>query len=482
MNPQATEETPGSDDARIRRILWGLAVVFAGLTLLGSLAPFRYQGPGWERAVGWLQRTSWLRLAPQGWGDALNNVLLFLPFGLLLQGALTYRRAGGLRVVAAAMIVLLATLLQALLNEFLQHWFPPRVPNPADVQANLLGAVLGLGLWEGGRGWLEARLPRWLRAEVLPGGLGLALMAGLAGWVLWSLMPLAITLHPVDLIRKISEGALTWNPVSQKSWALWGGEPVRAVAGLVAGALLGVWTTRFARPPLAPARPWLTGTLGAVFLLMMLELLQLLFSSRGAATIDVLVGGVGAAVGAAIARFAAGPDRTRLLPGDWSLAGRLAALLALLLHCVFLCYHFWKPLELLRERSQIERKLLGLKRFPFVGLLGDRTLPVVLYDCGEKLVLFTLLGVWLRGVVEPLGSRGPAPLLLRGPAWGLGCLFVLFIEVTQAVWRHRSPESTDLCLGVAGVSVGFWLYARLRPLLERLISFAMPPRETSGSA
>ncbi|MFN5532938.1 MAG: hypothetical protein ACK5F7_20345, partial [Planctomycetaceae bacterium] len=111
MNPQATEETPGSDDARIRRILWGLAVVFAGLTLLGSLAPFRYQGPGWERAVGWLQRTSWLRLAPQGWGDALNNVLLFLPFGLLLQGALTYRRAGGLRVIAAAMIVLLATLL-----------------------------------------------------------------------------------------------------------------------------------------------------------------------------------------------------------------------------------------------------------------------------------------------------------------------------------------------------------------------------------
>jgi glycopeptide antibiotics resistance protein len=85
-------------------------------------------------------------------------------------------------------------------------------------------------------------------------------------------------------------------------------------------------------------------------------------------------------------------------------------------------------------------------------------------------------------LVEPLGSRGPAPLLLRGPAWGLGCLFVLFIEVTQAVWRHRSPESTDLCLGVAGVSVGFWLYARLRPLLERLISFAMPPRETSGSA
>ncbi|MFM8580557.1 MAG: VanZ family protein [Planctomycetaceae bacterium] len=482
MEPQAAGQFSVADDTRIRRILMGLVLVLAGLTLLGSLAPFRYQGPGWERAVAWLQRTAWFQPTPWQWGDGLNNVLLFLPFGMLLQGALTYRRGGGPRAIGAVAVVLLATFLQALLNEFLQHWFPPRVPNPADVQANLLGALVGVGLWEGGRGWLEARLPHWLRSEVLPGGLGLALLVVLAGWVLWSLMPLAITVHPVDLIRKVSEGALVWNPLSKKSWLLWGADPARAVGGLLAGALVGVWTTRFARPPHAPARPWVTGTLLAVFLLMVLELLQLLFSSRGAATVDVLVGGVGAAVGAALGRFAAGPNRTRLLPGDWLLASSLAALLALLLHSLFLCYHFWKPLELLKERSQIERKLLGLKQLPFVGWMGDRTLPVVVYDGAEKLLLFTLLGACLRGVVEPLGSRGPASLLRRGPTWGLGCLFVLFIEVTQAVWRHRSPESTDVCLGVAGVTAGFWLYARLRALVARLFSLGMASGDASGSA
>lgn len=469
-------------DLQVRHGLWLLVAIFAGLTLLGSLVPFEFRDFPWERAVGWLRDTAWWRPARMRWGDALNNVLLFLPFGCLLHGALTFRRQTSSWVMMSVIMVLVVTAVQAMLNEFLQHWFPPRIPNPADVQANLLGAGLGILGWQIWATSWERWLSQLARAQLLPRSGLLALSLGLVVWVLWSLMPLEITLHPADLLRKISRGAIVWNPFSSSSWNLVTAQPVVSLVGLLMGVPLGVWTARFARPPEAPIRPWLTATLAAVFLLMMLELLQLLFSTRTAATVDVVLGGMGAAVGSGLARMLADSTLSHATARDRREGRRLALLMALLIYSLFLCHHFWKPLELLRERSQIERKLLGLRRLPFQDLMVDRTAAVVLADSAEKLLLFTFLGLLLRATVDPPDGRRPAASWLWLPFAALACLFVVGIEAAQAVWKHRSPQSTDVCLGWVGVAAGCWLFSLIHPWLARLGIDSGKPLTGSGKA
>jgi len=465
----ANSPAPGDRDATVRRWLFVLAGAFAGLTLVGSLVPFHYRHSPWEQAVRWLLNSAWFRPGQQRWGDWVNNILLFIPLGFLLVGACLYRRSTPRRAALATGCILLYAALQSLLNEFLQHWFAPRIPNPADVHANLLGATLGILVWLAETPFWEARLAAGITSPRLPRAGLIALTLGLVVWGLWSLMPLDITLHPVDLIRKISRGAILWNPLSSRSWNHIADHPLQTLLGLLMGVPLGVWTTRIARPAVSPVRPWLTGTLAGVWLLMLLELLQLLFSTRAATTLDILIGGLGVALGAALARFQAGPARAEMLAEDDRSSSRIVVFMALVLHALFLCYHFWKPLELVRDRAKIEQKLLGLRGLPFRGLFAERTPVAVLTDCAEKLLLFALLGCLLRATLEPPGSRRPAPLRFWLPTLALGALFVVGIEATQAVWKDRFPHPTDVCLGWIGIVVGGSLFDHLRPHIERLI-------------
>lgn len=129
-----------------------------GLITLGALAlnlwlrltPFDFV---WDGRVPWER----LSLAPLTLRDVPLNMLLFVPLGFGLAGVMTgdgrrptaAKKAspfGGGRLSAVGGLLALSLLLSAAL-EAAQLFMPARAPSVADVVANGLGALLGVGLF-----------------------------------------------------------------------------------------------------------------------------------------------------------------------------------------------------------------------------------------------------------------------------------------------------------------------------------------------
>ena len=110
-----------------------LMLVVVVLVFYGSLFPFHYQShePAWADLsllfTGTGKRSSL--------SDLIGNVLLFLPYGLLMASSRMGGRVGSGLVAGAAL---------AGLVQYLQFWFPDRDPSGLDAATNVLGILLGM--------------------------------------------------------------------------------------------------------------------------------------------------------------------------------------------------------------------------------------------------------------------------------------------------------------------------------------------------
>lgn len=154
-----------------------------GLVVYGSLFPFHYQAhtPSW--ADGWaLLRPE----ARHSRSDLLGNLLLFVPYGLLLATPMPRQRR---------LLTLLGGAVLALGLQYLQFWFPDRDPSGTDAVLNLVGIATGLvaGLLGAPllRRWRPGDLPR--PQFVLVSSLLMAL------WLLYRWFPLVPTLDLQNL-------------------------------------------------------------------------------------------------------------------------------------------------------------------------------------------------------------------------------------------------------------------------------------------
>jgi len=117
-------------------IALALAIVVIGI-VFGSLYPFAYRVP--PEGAGPLHAllASWP--VPPGRGDALANILLYIPFGLFATLALRHRSRlyGGLLAVVVVGGVLSTAM------ELAQYFDEGRVTSAADVYTNTLGTAIG---------------------------------------------------------------------------------------------------------------------------------------------------------------------------------------------------------------------------------------------------------------------------------------------------------------------------------------------------
>jgi hypothetical protein len=134
LNP-ATEPNLPERSHLHRRLFW----LVLALVAYGSLFPFRYQAhlPSWA--------DGWALLRPEtrhSRSDLLGNVLLFVPYGLLLAAPMLLRRR---------MLALLGGAALALGLQYLQFWFPDRDPIGTDA---VLNVVVSRSVWVGGFVWI----------------------------------------------------------------------------------------------------------------------------------------------------------------------------------------------------------------------------------------------------------------------------------------------------------------------------------------
>ena len=177
-----------------------------GLAAYGSLVPFQYLSLGLREAIERFRHVPIRSLGTGGRADFAANVLLFVPMGYCLLAVFLVDRRSVPRTFLA---VLLAAVLSGVLSvalEFSQFWFPARIPSKNDVFAQIVGTMVGMGLWlitgkainDWARSPARSRCPEAYRDRLL--------QTYLAGLVIYSLQPLDLTISATELVHKYHEG------------------------------------------------------------------------------------------------------------------------------------------------------------------------------------------------------------------------------------------------------------------------------------
>lgn len=378
----------------------------------------------------------------------LANVLLFVPVGFGLSGALLLGRTRVSRAALAGLLIFPASVAVSLIAEFLQVFVPGRIVSRGDVNAQTLGCLFGLAAWL----LAGERLTAWLRGASdrhRADRIARALSAYAAAWAFVNLAPFDFTVDLGVLARRLRTGMIalvpfpdTGVPTARLVW-----EIAATTLSAVPLGVLGLvgWTGLGARRHSGAAFAF-----GAALVLAM-ELTQVFVRSHAADATDVLCGWLGVGVGVWIGRSVLShrgaadvvPRRAISAP----------ATLALAAWCLLLCAYHWLPYDFVLDTGLIRDRLSSMSLVPFVGYWSGSELKVF-KNLLVKLGLAVPFGVIAAFVVRGgwLGRR-----LLAG-AWLIAAT-ALFgaIEIGQLLLPSRTPDPTDVLMSVTGTLAGLWI-------------------------
>jgi VanZ family protein len=379
----------------------------------------------------------------------LANVLLFVPAGFGLCGALRADREPRL-TVRALVVILCASAAASLTAEFLQEFAPGRVVSASDVLAQTAGCCVGIVAWLG----VGPELIHWLREtrrRTHHDRITRALAAYAAFWAFANLAPFDITLNVDRLANRWRDGEIVLIPFTSNlpPARFWWDAVVTAVSAVPLGALLLVgWQPRDRRRSAAAAMA--TG----VVTLAVLETVQIFIRSHGADMTDVVCGAVGLAIGTLVGvrvfdRRLDAPANVTLVRWAWIGLGAW---------CLMLGAYHWQPFDFGVDENLVRQKLARISLIPLAGYRSGSDLNAfntLLAKIGLAIPFGGIISLALEGL-----ARHPALFTL---AWiSLAAAIFGAIEFGQFFLPSRVPDPSDVWLGVAASGLGIWLVRWLR--------------------
>ncbi len=243
-----------------RPLLFQLSLGYLLFIVYGSLLPFELNNLSFSAALANFRHIPLLDLGAESRADLVANLLLYIPFGLLLCGGIAGANPRPLPLVMGIVVTLLVAVAIALGIEFTQQFFAPRTVSLNDIFAELAGSVLGIALWPVtgarlvqlvrgiSRGGANARYPALiayallfavlsifpydfllsydeLRAKLVSENVGLIFTPDCGGRCMLRLIPEALLVTPLAI--------LFFSPVRKKNAFL-----LAAVTGAALGALI----------------------------------------------------------------------------------------------------------------------------------------------------------------------------------------------------------------------------------------------------
>jgi VanZ family protein len=288
--PRSDSSDDGAPASSVPRLLRITAAIYTLFVLYGCLIPLDFTPVPWERA--WATYRHIPELHPIGRFlvmDFTANVLLFVLLAFLWAGSIGVRRKGAGAVAKGVAVWGAAVLFQAAL-EFAQVYTPPRSVSLWDVIAAACGAAVGVVGWFGLGSKVRRAFERW---EATRG------RQGIGGWLVtpysiflffYTVLPADLTLNVAALHRKWDRGLIHLVPFTSM-----GTDPVTAVLGLAAGALL--WLPLAALLVLGRGlRPLTAWGLAALFSVGV-GALQIVVQSRISDSTDIVCAVAGAGAG-----------------------------------------------------------------------------------------------------------------------------------------------------------------------------------------
>jgi VanZ family protein len=436
----------GVTPARLRFWLLLVAIAYLVFVIYGSLVPLKFRGLPWEVAVERFLTMPYLALGPGSRADWVANGLLFIPLSFLWAGVVWPRWA--LWRLPAAMVVVSGCIALSIAIEFVQVYFPQRTVSLNDIVAESAGAAIGVGLW-----WvLGGSVLVWLQTlPLVRGTAGVAqrlLIVYLLALFVYNLLPLDLTISPVEIYRKWREGKVLWLPFSVVY-----PDAAQRIYDLVTDAAIWVpaaalWQIAYGKQR---SHTWLLAVLAAT----VLEVLQLFVYSRVSDTTDIFTAAIGAAVGVALVR----PSRSRpsssaaAWPGPH--AGRAWPwFIGALVWMAVLLFVFWYPFDFNFDRSFLRDRIGGLRRVPFEAYYFGTEFRAITEVLRKSLFLVPM-GFLLYG----FGRRLPTTLprqLVHFVMLLLIVAAVITIEGGQLPLPGKNADFTDGALMFIGAGAGYF--------------------------
>jgi glycopeptide antibiotics resistance protein len=441
----------GRDAAPASARFWLLlaATLYLVFVIYGSLVPLRFHSLPWEQAVERFRNMPYLALGAGSRADWVANILLFVPLCFLWTGVVWPRRS--LWRVPVAALVFAAGVGLSLAIEFVQVYFPQRTVSLNDIIAESIGAAIGIALW-----WaLGDRALRWLQSLPLARGTTNIAQRLLAVYLValfgYNLLPLDLTISPVEVYHKWREGKVIWLPFTT-SYA----DGAQRLYDLVTDAA--IWVPAAALWQLAYRKARLQTWSLAVMAATVLELLQLFVYSRVSDTTDIFTAAIGAALGVALVRASPEPQGASASAGlrphrnrqgrawPWSIAalGWMAVL----------AFVFWYPFDFNLDRNFLRDRVAGLHRVPFEAYYFGTEFRAVT-EVLRKALFLAPLGFLLYGLGRRLPATWPRALV-HAVMLLLITAAVTTIEAGQLLLPGKNADFTDGALEFIGAALGYF--------------------------
>lgn len=428
--------------------LFYAALFYLVFVVYGSLVPLDFKPMQMDEAIESFINIKYLDLGIGSLADWVANILLMIPMAFLWFTLLTVN-AKHLTKFFYFLGIWLACFLLALAIEFTQIYFPPRTVSINDIIAESLGAFLGATI-----GWLFGQrflmwLKQWYQKE--SNAYERYLQIYLFGVFSYAVLPLDLTLSPIELYHKWNEGRIVLLPFSNlkpnfiENVFEWAGDAVLWI--LV--PLLWQRTGCFTRPQLY---------LRVFFAALTIEFFQLFVYSRVTDTTDILLAVLGGGIGIQVAKyFSDTSDKTEPI-------GRLIVLnkLRWLWIWLFLFWDallvavFWYPFNFVIGKAFISERIEAFFKVPFYSYYYGSEFRAVT-EVFHKVLFFMPLGVVLAFICY--SSR--FNIFSRIVSYSCIAFIALGIEAGQILLPGKNADLTDWLLEAVGGLIGYVITQQL---------------------
>ena len=433
------------------------AMAFTVVAIYGSLVPLVYEPKSFADAITRFRTVPFLDLGMDRRADWVANILLFVPISFCWMGAMVVDVRGSWRNGFWGLFTILTCVGFSVALEFSQIWFPQRTVSQNDIIAESIGGIVGVMIWLAAgqliTNWLRQYTGAVRRANLIDW----ILQAYVVGLLIYSVMPLDLTIHPAELYRKYRDGRIVVIPFWTYDFgpeSIWDRLSDVLICLPVGAFATRVWATS------SRLRSMRDSVLLGAMVVCLTEICQVFVYSRYAETTDVITGTVGVWLGVWFTKRLCklpnmAPQPVAQVLRDRMVWGGLA-----LVYTAILCAFFWWPFNIEQDNELIAERMEGYFRVPFSAMYWGSEFNA-LTQMLRKTLLFSVLGFLLVKMINPAAGSVPMRRLLVAVAvlysFGLG----VAIEIVQCAMPLHIADITDSMLYGFGACLGMFVTFRI---------------------
>ncbi|MDD5581551.1 MAG: VanZ family protein [Methylobacter sp.] len=419
------------------------AIAYLAFVIYGSLVPLNFNPKSMEDALWQFENIRYLDLGIGSLADWVANILLIIPLAFLWFMLLAIHTRTHVKIFLSV-VIWLSCFFLALAIEFTQLFFPPRTVSINDIIAEALGAFVGIAA-----GWLFGQ-PLWIwlqqwHQESDVKTFDRYLQIYLFGLFLYAVLPLDLTISPVELYHKWNEGRIVLLP--------FGSLKPNLIENIYQ------WVSEIA---LWFPVPLLWQRMGCynrsqlylrVFLAALaIEFFQLFVYSRVTDVTDILLALLGASIGIQLTSyFFEASDRAERT-GSAPVLNQVLKWSSwlCLLWSIVLIGVFWYPFNFVTDTTFIAANIKSFFKVPFYAYYYGTEFRAIT-EVFHKVLFFAPLGVVLAFISWGYGFIA----FIRYLAYFWIALTALGIEAGQLLLPDKNADLTDWLLEVGGGFIGY---------------------------